>query len=190
MPDSRIYQLKVTLLDTNPLIWRRIRVPAGIILRRLSEVVKTAMGWGGGHLHEFRVRGDYYGPILPGNMDDSYPTRSDTKVRLCQVLPQKGSSLIYTYDMGDNWQHRVYLERILPRDPKVRVPVCLDGARACPPEDCGSTSGYERLLTILGNPRHPEHKGMKRWLKDCGYEPYDPEALDLTAVNDQMRSIR
>ena len=190
MADRLVYQLKVTLLDTIPPIWRRIQVRSDINLRRFNKVLQIAMGWMESHLYEFRVRKNIFGPILPGNMDDLYPVRSDVPVKLSGVLPKKGASLIYTYDMGDGWRHQIRLEKILKPASKTQYPCCLDGARACPPEDCGGTGGYEDLLAILKNPRHPEHKEMKTWLEGCWYKNFDSEAFALGDVNKELKAIR
>src|SRR5262249_1568964 len=57
---ERVYQFKITLLDTQPPIWRRIQVKDGT-LDKLHEHVQTAMGWTNSHLHHFRVVEQLYG---------------------------------------------------------------------------------------------------------------------------------
>ena len=90
----------------------------------------------------------------------------------------------YVYDFGDGWQHEVALSRVLPREPGVRYPVCRDGERACPPEDCGGVGGFRRFLDILADPNHKEHEAMATWLIDHvgPYHPYDPEEFDPAEV--------
>jgi hypothetical protein len=66
------------------------------------------------------------------------------------------------------------------------VAVCLGGARACPPEDCGGTSGYDNLLKILRNPKHEEHESMKEWLG----RPFDPQAFDIASVNTCLKNLK
>ena len=103
-----------------------------------------------------------------------------------QVLPECGAKFLYRYDFGDNWEHVVVLEKVLPPEGGVRYPVCLGGARACPPEDCGGVAGYERMLEALRDPRHEEHG---EWLDWLGRE-FDPAAFDLDAVNRALERHR
>ncbi len=85
----------------------------------------------------------------------------------------------YDYDFGDNWEHKIQLEKILPRDKGVTYPICIKGKRACPPEDCGGIWGYAELLEIIANPNHEEYEGMFGWL---GGE-FDPEHFDVKEVS-------
>jgi hypothetical protein len=93
----------------------------------------------------------------------------------------------YEYDFGDSWNHQITVEKILTPDPAAAtVALCLDGARACPPEDCGGPWGYDNLLKILRNPKHEEHESMKEWLG----HPLDPEAFDAEKVNTCLRKLK
>ena len=76
----------------------------------------------------------------------------------------------YEYDFGDAWEHELTLEAILPRQASQKYPLCVDGARACPPEDCGGVYGYETLLTMIQDPTHEEHESMLEWLRG-GFDP-------------------
>ena len=107
MPD--IYQLKVTLLGTKPPIWRRLLVPTDLILAKLHDVLQIAMGWENSHLYEFSVGKQIYGRPNPDErwFGSGLPTINDRKVRLGEVLPEVRYKLVYTYDMGDGWEHSV-----------------------------------------------------------------------------------
>jgi hypothetical protein len=93
---------------------------------------------------------------------------------------------VYEYDFGDSWEHVIKVEKILPAMPGVRIPLCLAGKRACPPEDCGGAWGYEHLLEVLRDPAHEEHNEMLEWL---GGE-FDPEAFDIDATNVELRTLK
>jgi hypothetical protein len=99
------------------------------------------------------------------------------------VLPRVGSSLRWDYDFGDGWEHDVVVEAIDSPQEGKRYPVCLDGERACPPEDCGGVGGYEELLRVLADPRDPEHEHMVSWAPDG----FDPAVFDLVAANRRTR---
>ena len=146
-PAGSVYQLKVSLLDTKPPIWRRILVDGSTTLDGLHEVVQAAFGWWNCHLHEFEIGRTRYG--VPGpDWDIGVPTVDERSTRLDDVAGD-GSSFHYTYDFGDNWRHKVTVEKITPPDPATKVPDCVGGRRACPPEDCGGPWGYQDLLESL-----------------------------------------
>lgn len=103
-----------------------------------------------------------------------------------QVLPRDGATLVWQCDFGDSWDHTVTVEARNEPDPAARYPQVLDGARACPPEDCGGTNGYAELLETLADPSHPEHDHMIQWAPDG----FDPEAFDVHAHDAAVRKVR
>lgn len=107
-------------------------------------------------------------------------------VEIREVLPRRGSKLHDEYDFGDSWVHEVRVERILPPDPTRVVPSCTDGARACPPEDCGGVPGYAELLVALADPKHKRHKELLEWVGGA----FDPEAFDAEAVSRALQRLR
>lgn len=177
----QIYQLKVTLLDVTPPVWRRVLVPAAYTLDRIHRVIQYAMGWQAYHLHSFDIGGEQYGepdPVGGLGVDDELETRLD-------AVAGKGDVLRYTYDFGDWWEHDVTVEDVLAADPDERYPVCVDGARACPPEDVGGAFGYAEFLTALADTRHPRYELMRSWL---GRE-FDPEAFDPGRATTLLRRL-
>jgi hypothetical protein len=181
---GNVFQLEVTLLDTEPPIWRRVLVEGASTLDHLHEVIQAAFGWWNCHLHEFEVGRTRCGVPDP----DEYwgdPPRDERRTRLDAIVGT-GSSFRYTYDFGDGWDHRVVVERVLPHDTATTVPACIDGRRACPPEDCGGTWGYRELLEILADPTHSEHQERREWLG----RPFDPDAFDPSEFEDNLRNGR
>ena len=172
-----VHQLKVTLLETTPPIWRRLQVASTINLRRLHDVIQATMGWMQSHLYEFRVDGVEYGE--PSSEYDLPSARRAKSTQLRQVTPEPGTTLHYLYDFGDGWKHEVLVEAVLLPEPRVSYPRCIGGERACPPEDVGGIGGYEEFLTVIGNPRHREYQDLMAW--SGGH--FDPEAFDLAAIN-------
>ena len=180
--DSAVYQLKVTLHDTKPPVWRRVLVDGAGTLDQVHEVIQAAFGWWNYHLHEFEVEDTRYGVPDP---DDDWgpPTTDESTVRLDSIAGE-GSKLEYVYDFGDDWRHKIVVEKVLPADPTVTLPTCTDGRRACPPEDCGGPWGYRELLAILADPSHPEHEERREWIG----RPFDPAAFDPTEFEDNLRN--
>jgi len=184
---ARIYQMKVTIKGVRPPIWRRIQVAANTDLNRFHWILATVMGWSGGHLHEFLIDGECYGLPLPEMDDDmGYEVIDESKVKLSDVAPVEKTTFTYVYDMGDDWNHEILVEKILSIEAGVRYPVCLTGKRSCPPEDCGGPMGYEDLLEAIQDPSHPEHDELVEWLD----EDFDPERFDLEFVNRGLRGTR
>jgi hypothetical protein len=180
--DARVCQLTVTLEQIQPPIWRRLVVPAWYTLERLHGVLQTALGWTDSHLHMFRFGKECVGtPYEPGDLDESY-TRSDRIVRLGDVVGLGHRKFAYEYDFGDGWTHSIVVDEV--RDPGEGPSLaCLDGARACPPEDCGGVHGYQDLLEILFDPTHPEFESSRTWVGPA----FDPERFDIHLVNQQLR---
>ncbi len=129
----RVYQLKVSLRDISPMIWRRLLVTSETTIAQLHDIVQIAMGWEDLHLHQYRDGGISFA-------DNPY------QVMLAAFKLRKGERFIYEYDMGDFWQHDIRLEEALPLDANTHCPVCTAGAGDCPPEDCGGPEGYRSLL--------------------------------------------
>ncbi|MFH1035643.1 MAG: plasmid pRiA4b ORF-3 family protein [Pseudomonadota bacterium] len=185
-PAKTIYQLKVTLQDIDPPIWRRLLVPSNVALAKLHKIIQRAMGWEDSHLHQFLVGKQIYGTADPYGFGRGPKILSERSHTLEQVAFRAKMKLLYEYDFGDSWLHEVLVEKVMPADPEARYPVCLEGARACPPEDCGGTPGYEDLLQAPSDPSHPEHEEIKDWVGD----DFDPEALDLDKVNRSLARLR
>lgn len=168
---KRVYQLKASIVGTKPPVWRRVVVPEDIMLARLHDVLQAAFGWWDCHLHEFEIGGVQYG------VDDGEswgpPPKDERRVRLGSVA-KAGSSFLYWYDFGDDWRHKVVVEKVMPATPGVRYPSCTGGRRACPPEDCGGVWGYEDFLAAIGDPDHDEHESRLEWVGGS----FDPEAFD------------
>jgi hypothetical protein len=163
----KVLQLRITLLDIEPPIWRQIVVPGDFTFEDLDVFVRTAMGWGCDHLHGFREIGK------GGRLGDEV----DEYAEIGQVLSKAKQRVAYEYDFGDGWLHEILLEKILPFAAGTGYPVCLDGARACPPEDCGGVPGYTSVIEALREPT-AENAEWREWIGK-----YDPEAFAVAAVN-------
>lgn len=162
------YQLKITLKWSKPPIWRRIVVRGDMSLDRLHNLIQIAMGWTNSHMHQF-ISGSgfartYYGRVDPefGGLGDGM--LNEKRYTVADLVPAAKRKFSYEYDFGDSWEHEIVAEKVLPPDPAFKHPVCLEGANACPPEDCGGIPGYYRLLEILADPKHPEYEEMKDWM--------------------------
>jgi hypothetical protein len=175
-----VYQLKITLKDVRPPVWRRVQVP-DCSLAMLHEIIQVAMGWENYHLYDFVVGGERY--TDPRGMDD-LDMEDAGKVKLSQVAPKEKAKLRYTYDFGDNWQHEVLVEKVLPPEEGQKYPVCIAGKRACPPEDVGGPWGYMEFAEAIRDPQHERHEEFIEWRGE-----FDPEVFDPDAVNLELRQF-
>ena len=177
---AQIYRIKITLERIAPPIWRRIEVPGDVTLAELHNLIQRAMGWEDCHMWSFQVEKINY-EIETDVFDsgDGPKSRSAGDTTLAQATEARRITFRYWYDFGDDWFHALKVERVSEPEPGVIYPRCLDGARACPPEDCGGPWGYQHQLDALADPKHPEHEDALEWMgKD-----WDAEAFDLDAVN-------
>ena len=168
--EGTVYQIKVTLKDSEPPIWRSFQVTGDTNLYELHQAIQVVMGWDDYHLHEFIVDGLHYGVPDPEYV---FEMNDETRFTLSQVVGAEQSSFTYEYDFGDGWGHALLVEKILPPEPGVRYPICLTGKRACPPEDCGGIWGYGNLLEIIRDPEDSEYEDTIEWLR----EGFDPEVV-------------
>jgi hypothetical protein len=181
---TKVFQLKVTLRHVEPEVWRQLLVPADVDLGRFHLVVNEAMGWTNSHLHMFRLRDRKFGDTRAPDAGELH-IEDERKVRLDKLVGE-GQVLDYDYDFGDGWDHDVLIEKVVQYDNRLTYPLCIDGARACPPEDCGGPPGYENLLAALTDERHAEHDELLTWVGGR----FDPERFDINRTNVALRALR
>jgi len=189
------YQLKITLQEIDPPVWRRLLVPGSITFAQLHDVIQAAFGWLGYHLFGFEFperllvmktedmsTHDYWGNPLDYR---------DPEKTVISTLLEAHDACLYTYDFGDGWRHDVVVEKRLKRSKRGSVPICLGGARHRPPEDVGGVGGYESFLRTISNPKNPKRGEMLSWAeKDTGGRLFDPEYFYLPEINRRLAHAR
>ena len=171
------HQLKVTLEGVEPPIWRRIVVPSDFTLFDLHRAIQVAMGWEDSHLHDFTIKRQRY--AVPDADDFGHPL-DETNATLLNVARPR-TKIRYQYDFGDSWNHVIVVEKILDGG-ETSPPACVDGARACPPEDSGGPWGYLEKLQALANPDDEDTEELRDWMG----EDFDPERFEIDAVNREL----
>ncbi|MCF6299877.1 MAG: plasmid pRiA4b ORF-3 family protein [Proteobacteria bacterium] len=181
---STIYQIQIALKGSKPKIWRRIQIPADLLLSDFHKILQTTMGWMNAHLHHF-IQGDAF--YTQKMADDPFwhdINNIDYKsVKVLDLLKMERQKIIYEYDFGDGWEHEIILEKILPVDDGIDYPICLEGKMNCPPEDCGGVWGYANMIDILAQPEHEEFNHYLEWV---GKE-FDPGYFDSAVVNQMLK---
>lgn len=176
-----LYELRVVIKGIEPPVWRSIQVPESATLHRLHQVMQVAMGWANSHLFLFHVGGKVYGEPSP---EWESEVSDATATTLREIVSEGNPSFLYEYDLGDSWMHEIALQRAVEAEGEER-PRCTGGARACPPEDCGGSPGYEYFLEAISDPGHEEHESMLQWIG--GH--FDPEAFDAAAVDRALETL-
>ncbi|MHB1708346.1 MAG: plasmid pRiA4b ORF-3 family protein [Thermoplasmataceae archaeon] len=177
---SNVFRIRIKLRNYSPPIWRRIEVPYEFTLHQLHLTIQAAMGWDNYHLYAFRIgRVSYSVPDSEWPKDDGDSRK--TKINELIFFGRK-AKMVYEYDFGDGWEHDVTIEKILPPEAGVKYPRCISGKLACPPEDCGGTYGYARMLEIIRNPQDEEYAETIEWLGSN----FDPNEFDLEDANERV----
>ena len=177
-----VYQFKISLNGVRPAVWRTIQVEANITLKRLAATILAVMGWENRHTHQFEIHERFYGP--PAEKQNEYDETIDEEdFRLCDIDPYGLNRFKFVYDYGDFWKHTIQLEKVSQPKYDIKYPVCIKGARKCPPEDCGGPHGYKNFRGILSNPKHPEYKKTVQWSGGN----FDPEEFDIDSINSQFK---
>lgn len=178
---DKVYQFKITLEDINPAIWRRIQVPENYSFWDLHIAIQDSMGWSDCHLHEFEIgeptTGKMVRIVFPDGEAESYHGEKiieEHKVKIAEWFSLENKTAKYIYDFGDGWEHLIELENIFPREKNIKYPICLDGKRACPPEDCGGSYGYKEFVIAIKHPNHKRHKELLEWYGG----QFDPESFN------------
>jgi hypothetical protein len=183
---TECYQLKVVLKDIRPMVWRRVHVPVDIHLDDLHLVLQAAFSWTNSHLHSFNFDDQVYSTSYePGDLTE-LNMLDDRGIPLSSLVNTPGQTFSYTYDFGDDWHHIVTLEKQLTGDSFRKYPLCSEGMRAAPPEDCGGPPGFAQLRRIMKNPAHPEYQSYYEWI---GY-PYFPDLCDIACFDRRLSKLR
>ena len=173
--ESQVYRFRIQLDGIAPPIWRTIEVPETYTFWDLHVAVQDAMGWQDYHLHEFQMRGPREGGEvivgLPNDDDwDDRDSRLGWETKIIDYFTLDNRTARYLYDFGDDWEHTIELEAILPSARAETYPRCVDGSRACPPEDCGGVGGYDEICSD-GDEELREY-----------YADFDPDEFDAAEV--------
>lgn len=175
---------RVELQQVQPAVWRRFTIDTRATVPELHMALVAVMGWYGHHLHGFRVAHLHFGP----NDTDLSSQIDETGLIVEQLLGREGAHLEWDYDFGDGWTHDLVVESVVALDYRSdrHVATCLDGANACPSEDCGGPCGYEDLLRILADPDDLQHSERLEWLGG----PFDAEAFEHGVASAALLAIQ
>jgi hypothetical protein len=176
------YEIRISLADISPEIYRKVRVSGAMKLNQLHKLIQAVMGWKGYHLHSFEMDGIEFGIYEP---EEEMNFVDEKKFRLEELAQGQAIQIKYVYDFGDNWIHILDVTPAGELSDAKSSAVCLEGARTCPPEDCGGSYGYTRMLEILKDPDHEEFEDFRNWLP----RNFDPEKFDVDRANRALKRL-
>lgn len=175
-----VYEMKVTLRGIRPPIWRKIHVTGDTRLWVLHGILQSVMGWNDEHPHRFLINGTYYGePVLS---DSILKVVDEESVCLNQLVSGENTKFLYEYGTGWGWDHEILIEKILSRGDGEQYPICRDGNLACPPEHCGSPSGYRAFLKSLNGKSGSEGNNGQESVGDV----FNPEKFNVEEINRRL----
>lgn len=180
--EHQVLQLRIALERVEPAVWRRLLVPGAVRLDTLHSIFQVTMGWTDSHLHDFTIGDRSYGTLFDDPPEDEI---DETAVTVADAVGEH-DRFRYEYDFGDSWDHEVVVEDVVQTPQVLKHAVCLDGERACPPENCGGASSYAKLLEVLTDPEHEQHDFL---MEQVG-EGFDPTAFDVVSVNVALQHLR
>jgi len=185
--DSSTFQFRVQIDEiSNPTVWRTVTVPSYYSFYHFHFVIQAAFGWTNSHLFQFSPKGFGSGPCIKELFDDDldfeYEDPQDAKtIKLSEIFSKKGQKYTYIYDFGDDWTHKITLEKILPKISG--FPTCIAGEGKCPPEDCGGVHGFENMKRVLTDKNDEEYREYVEWLGLKPGEIWDSEEFDVVETN-------
>lgn len=189
-----MYQFKIQIEGiVKPPVWRRLIVPADFTFYDFHEVIQLAFGWENCHLFSFRDKkhGASFSIELEG--EDGFLSffnrqtimLAETTV-LKDIVVSEGQVLFYTYDFGDDWIHKITVEKIIEVSAQKKAS-CIGGKSACPPEDCGGIYGFDQMKYVFQNePKSKQAKEYREWLCLDKGELFDFDFFDLDFTNKKL----
>jgi hypothetical protein len=177
---AKLLQLKITLRQIQPAVWRRLLVCDRAALSQLHSLIQKTMGWDNSHMHAFSFGGvEYAGDETARECG----VHCDEDFCLHQLIKRRGQRFTYEYDFGDRWRHDILVEKTEPCPDEPPPARCLAGARACPPDDFGGPAGY---AAFLRDRTSPNQQILARWGEPDWVRNFDPERFDLNAINRRL----
>ena len=187
------FEFDISLDLLTPKVWRKVVVNDSMTFHQFHQVIQICMGWDDFHMYQFSPKGfasypcieeDHGGEemtaikYLREGLEAVYDAK---KAKLKDFFKSKGGKINYIYDFGDSWVHKITLKKV--HEGTLVFAMCIDGAGACPPEDCGGVWGYDNILKTIADPTHPEYKEMREWMGLEEGEEWDINYLDKIMVN-------
>lgn len=185
---NNVLQIKVALKYFKPTIFRTFYFPADATFIDLHAAIQETMGWTSSHLFAFR-KGNFLNIGIPSEMDIDFGNEvvEITTTPLMGILEYPKDTITYEYDFGDGWEHKVDVQKVFESLEIPHLPYCIKAANACPIEDCGGVWGYQNLLEVMQNKKHPEYKEMNQFYDFKSLTPWE---VDIAEINEELKDFK
>ena len=169
--------VELSLIEKNAI--RKLRVAANITFERLHKIIQAAYNWQQCHLYQFLLfkngeEGEKPSVEIVTDKEEALNPKTAKLVhraKLSEYLDEY-KHILYIYDFGDEWVHYIDVVGKID-DCRDNLPLLTSGENDSPPEDCGGAEGFADFLKIMSKPKHGEHKEMKEWAAEQGWEPFE-----------------
>lgn len=180
---ARALCLRLSVVGTQPKVWRRIVVLETMWLSRLHDAIQIAFDWYDYQTHLFLIDDLKFGNPVKR---DGLVVEDDRDVTLADLNLANRDKMFYDYLFGEGWHVEVRVEKNMAVVTKgLHFPFCAAGERAGPPEDCGGLEAFHDMLACL---KEPDSELGKEWIAWLGPD-YDPEVFDKKKVNKAMKKL-
>lgn len=180
--EGQVVQLRVELELDAPTVWRRLLLSDRASLHELHDVIERAMGRDPYRAFRFEVDGVRY--LDPA--DAPHAGRHPDRVSLGTLALHVGARFTHLAENhGDPWRHVITVEQIAPRRVGLRLPTCVAGGRAAPPDDCAGPRHFREMLAAIADPTDPRAAELRSWLP----EQFDPDYVDVTSINAALAKV-
>jgi hypothetical protein len=185
---NNVLQIKVALKDFKPTIFRTFYFSGGSDFVELHAAIQETMSWNSSHLFAFR-KGEDLEIGIPNELHDDFGFEilDMTLIPISYFLKNPKDTIIYEYDFGDGWEHKVDVQKVFNSIELPQLPYCIKGANACPIEDCGGVWGYQNILEIMLDKKHPEYKEMNSYYNFKKLKPFE---FDIEELNYQLLDFK
>lgn len=209
--NNKIYQLKISLVDAKPPIWRRIEINTNANFADLHNCIQAVMDWDDSHLFQFKAK-ETEAHLLKSFAEEGHTEDIDAatlKVLIAkdasiglideyadyldynadeeylnEWLMEENQKIKYEYDFGDNWKHSIVLEKVLDATESVTYPRLITGEGAAPCDDCGGLWGYYAIVKAAKNPKDPDHEEAITWFD----KDWDLAKFDLEEATERLKN--
>lgn len=196
-----IYQFQIVLLGTNNDISRIIELPSNCTFNQFNQIILNAMGWSGHHIYQFfalNKKTRQYSIMTEQRCfratdSDIESIILDNTVRLYDHYPPKDKDAVldHDYDFFSGWTHNIIFKKAFAPLPKIDYPRCIYAVGACPPEDCGGPSCYNKFLELYQSSKK-EKKALdtKDALLCITSDEYSIKAMEHFSAAEQLNMKR
>lgn len=175
------YICKIVIEDTHPPVWRRVLIPDKITFFELHQIIQTVFQWEEVHLHDFRIPSDDI--VINDEGEDGWGYNYGEFDTTIDYFFENYKWIRYTYDFGDDWRHRINIEKYDP-DYKERRPKLLKYKGDNFMEDSGGIWAEE-----MGGGRYPFDKEFVESQLDGMLFPEHEQKKEIVSPHNLMDDL-